>query len=539
MDTAPKQQIVEKLKEANNVLISVSANPSVDQLAASLGFALYLTKMGKHATAVFSGEIPYAMEFLEPEKTIVQNTDSLRDFIISLDKSKADKLRYKVEDEFVKVFITPYKTSITQNDLEFSQGDFNVDVVVALGVRQREQLDQAITAHGRILHDATVISVNIGDVGDLGSINWAEADVSSLCEMLVSITEDLKPGIMDSQIATAFLTGVVAETERFSNSKTSPKVMTMSARLMNAGANQQLISTKLEEKPPEPEPEPTPEVAPEDVSQEKTLIDEELGVSVDQVKEENAEQKVENPHEESKKPEDGSFHIDHEAANAGDSEKSEQDSSLDGPDHSLLTDDPEVSDIHIDELGNMRTHDELGKGEHKEILGQTAKKVIQPLAHESHEGVSLNAMTSDQITAAAQHVDPMNQPVVVAQPEPSQPELVLPPVVAPAPDPIPASVVHTDPQDNNHPAQPEPPQTLMDLEKSVHSPHLDGVSADPSTARNAVNNAINSVGFDTNRPEPVQSLNASPIDLDLSHADAKVDPNAPPAVPPPMMPPLQ
>jgi hypothetical protein len=51
-------------------------------------------------------------------------------------------------------------------------------------------------------------------------------------------------------MATAFLTGIVAETQRFSNKKTSPKVMTMAAQLMAAGANQQLIATKLE--PPKP-----------------------------------------------------------------------------------------------------------------------------------------------------------------------------------------------------------------------------------------------------------------------------------------------
>src|SRR5262245_18949286 len=136
-----KQQIVDRLKQANNILVTVSTNPSVDQLASCIGLTLALNKMGKHATAVFSGEVPSTIEFLQPEKTLEANTDSLRDFIISLDKTKDDKLRYKVEDKVVKIFITPYKTSITDRDLEFSQGDFNVDVVVALGVHNQVDLD--------------------------------------------------------------------------------------------------------------------------------------------------------------------------------------------------------------------------------------------------------------------------------------------------------------------------------------------------------------------------------------------------------------
>src|SRR5680860_604435 len=147
MDQSAKQQAVESIKQAVNVLITVSSNPSVDQLSAALGLTLMLGKLDKHATAVFSGAIPQAINFLEPNKTFENNVDSLRDFIIALDKQKADKLRYKVEDNVVRIFITPYRTKITKDDFDFSQGDFNVDAVVALGVNEREQLDAAIKAH--------------------------------------------------------------------------------------------------------------------------------------------------------------------------------------------------------------------------------------------------------------------------------------------------------------------------------------------------------------------------------------------------------
>lgn len=245
--TGQFDQIVERLRSANNVLVTVTSNPSVDQLAACIGMTLVLNKMGKHASAVFSGRVPSTIEFLQPEKTLEKNTDSLRDFIIALDKSKADKLRYKVEDQVVKIFITPYKTSISEEDLEFSQGDFNIDAVVALGVHDRTQLDQAILAHGRILHDATVMSVNITGGGHLGAIDWVEERSSSLCEMVSDIAHKLSPTIFDTQISTALLTGIVAETDRFSNQKATPHAMSIAGILMAGGASAQLVTTKLEE----------------------------------------------------------------------------------------------------------------------------------------------------------------------------------------------------------------------------------------------------------------------------------------------------
>lgn len=249
-DTGAKQQIVEKIKDSSNILVTVSRNPSVDELSAALGLTLLLNKMKKHATAVFSGAIPPAITFLDPEKTFEATVDSLRDFIIALDKDKADHLRYKVDGDVVKIFITPYRTTITSSDLEFSQGDYNVELVLALGVDNQDDLDAALAAHGRILHDATVAAMSVGDSkSELGSIDWHEQNASSLSEVLVALSDGLKSdkALLDEQIATAFLTGIVAATDRFSNSLTSSRAMTVAGQLMSAGANQQLIASKLEE----------------------------------------------------------------------------------------------------------------------------------------------------------------------------------------------------------------------------------------------------------------------------------------------------
>ncbi len=248
-DISVKQQIIDKLKDSNNVLVTVSSNPSVDELSAALGITLLLNKLNKHATAVFSGAIPAAIEFLEPHKTFESTVDSLRDFIIALDKEKADHLRYKVVDDMVKIFITPYRTTISDKDLDFSQGDYNVEAVLAIGVKTEADLDKALESHGRILHDATVAAVSLGEATNLGGMEWTDKVASSYSEMLVELADGLKTdkNAIDEQIATAFLTGIVAATERFSNGKTTSKVMTTAAQLMAAGANQQLIATQLEE----------------------------------------------------------------------------------------------------------------------------------------------------------------------------------------------------------------------------------------------------------------------------------------------------
>lgn len=246
-----KQQVVEKIKESAKILVTVSDNPSVDALSAALALTMLLDKQEKYATAIFSGETPPAIAFLEPEKTFDDTTDSLRDFIIALNKEKADHLRYKVEGDAVKIFITPYKTTIDQSDLEFSQGDYNVELVIALGVDNQDHLDGALENHGQILHDAAIITMTAGEQSsDLGGIDWHDSNSSSLSEMIAGLAEamkvDKKKSLVDAPIATALLTGIVAETDRFSNEHTTSKAMTVSATLMAAGADQQLIANELQ-----------------------------------------------------------------------------------------------------------------------------------------------------------------------------------------------------------------------------------------------------------------------------------------------------
>jgi hypothetical protein len=241
------QEIIDRIGQVNNILITVKANPSVDELSAALGLTIALNNFGKHATAVFSGQIPNAMSFLKPQKIFENNVHSLRDFIISLNKEKADKLRFAKDGEIVKIYITPYKSTITSQDLEYSEGDFNVQMVLAIGINSKEELDTVIAAHGRILHEATVATIMPGATpSQLGSINWLDPSLSSASAMVVQLLQSLNiPNGIAPEIATALLTGIVADTDRFSNSKTSPRIMELSAFLMNAGADHQLVTSSI------------------------------------------------------------------------------------------------------------------------------------------------------------------------------------------------------------------------------------------------------------------------------------------------------
>ena len=49
MQNQPVQQVVEALKKAENVMVTVRSSPSVDELTAAIGLTLILNHMNKHA----------------------------------------------------------------------------------------------------------------------------------------------------------------------------------------------------------------------------------------------------------------------------------------------------------------------------------------------------------------------------------------------------------------------------------------------------------------------------------------------------------
>ncbi|MCR5700341.1 MAG: hypothetical protein K6G49_02865 [Candidatus Saccharibacteria bacterium] len=239
-------EVARKISESQNVLVALSSDPSVDEMAAAIGLSLYLDKLGKRTTAIYSGQTPNALEFLKPEETFENSADTLQDFVIALNKDKADHLRYKLDGDYVKIYITPYKAKITEEDLEFSYGDYNVDLVLALDVANGVDLDAALREHGRIMHDAVIVNITTGNPGRLGEIEWSDKTASSVSEMIARLLYSVNSKVkIEKEEATAFLTGIVAATNRFSSAGTTSETMQIASKLMDSGANQQLVSKNI------------------------------------------------------------------------------------------------------------------------------------------------------------------------------------------------------------------------------------------------------------------------------------------------------
>lgn len=254
------EKVAEKIQRGANILIALSKDPNLDEISAAIALAIVLDQQKKHVTAIYSGKTPNALEFLKPEDTFEKDTSSLQDFIIALNKSKADHLTYKLDGDYVKIYITPYKGQVKKEDLEYSYGDYNVDLVIVFNVNAGNEIDSALSEYGRIMHDASAINITSGLPGRFADLEWSDPEKSSVCEMVYDLLKELEITNLSQEVATALLTGILSATERFSNSRTKPTTMAVASKLMEAGADQQLISTNIlkTETPTTPENLATP-----------------------------------------------------------------------------------------------------------------------------------------------------------------------------------------------------------------------------------------------------------------------------------------
>ena len=225
-----EQEVINRIRSANSILLTVGQNPTVDDLAALSGFSLGLKQLDKKVIALFSGQLPDKLRFLGPKFS--QNTNKMRDFVILLDTGKVEKVRVKNEDNKHSIYVSP-KGDFSQADLKFELGELKTDLVLVMGAADPNDLDKAIIDGG--VDPAKVVFFNL-------------INASSYSEMITELSLNLGVKI-DTNIANYLMTGIITATEQFANEKTSAKTFQIAAKLLKFGADQQLIIENLANTP--------------------------------------------------------------------------------------------------------------------------------------------------------------------------------------------------------------------------------------------------------------------------------------------------
>jgi bifunctional oligoribonuclease and PAP phosphatase NrnA len=241
------KEIGDLIEKANKILI-LAYRPDGDALGASVAMLKAISQIGKQVSAVVYGDVPKNYKFLDGQN-LIKNTLS-SDFVINIDISKAsiDRIRTHpdLENKVLKIFLTPKAgTKLDQSMiLGFGNSATDADLIFVLDTPEPQMIK------AKDIDFEKVVNIDHHPSNKkFGKVNIIDVRATSTCEILYDLLNELQINI-DSEIATALLTGIFDDTRTFQNANTTPRGMQIASELMALGADRkQIISNVYKNKP--------------------------------------------------------------------------------------------------------------------------------------------------------------------------------------------------------------------------------------------------------------------------------------------------
>ncbi len=243
-----QNQIIDLIRRSDKILVLPSSPPDGDSIGASISLYMVLKKLGKQVTVVCSDPIPEVLQFL-PKTEVVEDKASISsEMVITVDQSKIDagSVRTEIVDDKVNIIITPKDGKLFKKDFTFGENSADYDLIITVDTAELVQLRDFYEQNVDLFHKIPVINIDHHvSNAHFGKINYVDIMASSTTELLLPLLEELaskvQMNLIDEDVATLLLTGIITDTGSFQNANTTPKSFSRAAQLISYGARQQEI----------------------------------------------------------------------------------------------------------------------------------------------------------------------------------------------------------------------------------------------------------------------------------------------------------
>lgn len=249
MELAPLQQAAELIRRGTNILVCLPVKPSSDAIASGLALFLTLEKLGKRTKVVCSDfELPSNHTFLPKSEAIERELKNLRQFIITLDVSKAavEELSYGIEKNQLNIFVTPKNGFYQPSDITTNAGNYAFDAVITIGAADLEELGGLAKDNAEFFFAVPVVNIDHQAKNSrFGQVNVIDVTAASNAEIVFECIRSLGFNVLDDQVATSLLTGIIAKTKSFQSPTVTPRSLAVASHLISAGAKREEIIDHL------------------------------------------------------------------------------------------------------------------------------------------------------------------------------------------------------------------------------------------------------------------------------------------------------
>ncbi len=249
-----EQQIFRQLEKSKNILIifpkqkNNENNEQNDSLAASLALFLLLNKLECTVDIIGPNNNKNNLSFLPSYNKIINKLHNLRHFIVSLNisKAKVDQIKYTINDNELNFIISPTVGWFKPEDISTKAGEFKYDLIITIGVSDLESLGSVYDNNIEFFYKTPIINIDQkANNEEFGQINFIDLNAIANSEILFYLLKNYKEELIDEDISTCLLAGIIQKTKNFKTPNLTPRVLLTTSKLISLGARREEIVKHL------------------------------------------------------------------------------------------------------------------------------------------------------------------------------------------------------------------------------------------------------------------------------------------------------
>lgn len=238
-------QIKKTIERANSILVTFVHDETHDAPTSAVALALVLKKMGKRVEVVaHEWQAPNELSFLPAVKTIKPSLENLQKFVIEVEVSATPvkELSYDVRDGKLRIALVSKTGNWKPDDVRAKNGDYRFDLICTVGVPELASLGVLFERNADFFYHVPIVNFDHHPANEhYGQINHVDINATANGELLFALVAQIDRHLIDEEIATALLAGMIGKTKSFKTPNVTPKTLQAASELVTMGARREEI----------------------------------------------------------------------------------------------------------------------------------------------------------------------------------------------------------------------------------------------------------------------------------------------------------